>query len=270
MPVAPQFQRLALMIGEDALTALHATHVAVFGLGGVGSWAAESLVRSGVGKITLVDSDTVCITNVNRQLPATSKTVGRSKVQELANRFQEIHPRISVEPIHGVYAAGDAEKFDLKRFDYVIDAIDSLTHKVDLIISAQQAGCTVFSSMGAGNKMDPTQIRIADIWDTTICPLARLVRSKLRERDYSGHVPCVYSTEKPREIRHTSARDGTHFCVCGDVVKNSSQPGLEAKDWCDSKMQINASVAHITATFGQFLASMVLNDVLKRIENSKI
>ncbi len=265
MPVGPQFQRLALMIGEDGLEAMHATEVAIFGLGGVGSWAAESLVRSGIGKVTLVDSDTVCITNVNRQLPATTRTVGRSKVQELANRFKEIHPKMTVNPIHSVYAAGDAEKFQLGKFDYVIDAIDSLTHKVDLIISAQAAGVTVFSSMGAGNKLDPTQIRIADIWDTKICPLARLVRNKLRERQFHGKVTCVYSTEPARPIQHTSVRDGSHFCVCGDQVKEATAAGMEAKDWCDSKMQINASVAHITATFGQYLASLVMNDVLRKV-----
>lgn len=265
MSIAPQFSRLALMIGDEGVQALHATEVAIFGLGGVGSWAAESLVRSGIGKITLVDSDTVCITNVNRQLPATTRTVGRSKVLELAQRFKEIHPKIAVEPIHAIYAAGESEKFNLGRFDYVIDAIDSLKHKVDLLISAQAAGCTVFSSMGAGNKLDPTQIRIADIWDTQIDPLAKLVRGKLRERGFSGHIPCVFSLEKPREIRHTSARDGTHHCYCSDMVKGAEGQGLEAKDWCDSKHQINASVAHITATFGQFLASMVMNDVLKKI-----
>lgn len=265
MNTLPQFSRLALMIGDEGVAALHATEVAVFGLGGVGSWAAESLVRSGIGKITLVDSDTVCITNVNRQLPATTRTVGRSKVLELAQRFQEIHPRMSVEPVHAVYAAGDAEKFRLGRFDYVIDAIDSLTHKVDLLISAQAAGCKVFSSMGAGNKIDPTLIRIADIWDTQIDPLARLVRGKLRERKFSGSIPCVFSLEKPLAIRHTSARDGSHRCYCSDMVKNAGDTPLEAKDWCDSKHQINASIAHITATFGQYLASMVIRDVLARL-----
>ncbi len=265
MAISPQFSRLALMIGDEGVEALHSTEIAVFGLGGVGSWAAESLVRSGVGKVTLVDSDTVCITNVNRQLPATTRTVGRSKVLELAQRFQEIHPKMTVEPIHSVYAAGDGEKFRLSRFDYVIDAIDSLTHKVDLIISAQAAGCTVFSSMGAGNKLDPTLIRIADIWDTSVDPLAKLVRGKLRERGFQGHLPCVFSLEKPRAIRHTSARDGSHHCYCSDIVKGAGDTPLEAKDWCDTKHQINASVAHITATFGQYLASMVLNDVLAKI-----
>lgn len=267
MSISPQFSRLALMIGDEGVQALHATEIAIFGLGGVGSWAAESLVRSGIGKITLVDSDTVCITNVNRQLPATTRTVGRSKVLELAQRFQEIHPKIAVEPIHAVYAAGDGEKFNLGRFDYVIDAIDSLTHKVDLLISAKAAGCTVFSSMGAGNKMDPTLIRIADIWDTSIDPLAKLVRGKLRERGFDGHIPCVFSLEKPRAIRHTSTRDGSHQCYCGDFVKGAEGSELAAKDWCDSKHQINASVAHITATFGQYLASMVMNDVLKKLDS---
>jgi len=244
MPVSPQFSRLALMIGDEGVQALHATKVAFFGLGGVGSWAAESLVRSGIGNITLVDSDTVCITNVNRQLPATTATVGEVKVDVLARRFCEINPALQVESIHAMYAVGDAEKYELKRFDYIVDAIDSLKSKVDLILAAQAAGCTVFSSMGAGNKLDPTQIRIADIWDTQIDPMAKIVRGKLRDQGFTGHLQCVYSLEHPR------------------VVIPAPTP---ASATATPKRHTNASVAHITATFGQFLASMVMNDVLKKI-----
>lgn len=265
MAITPQFHRLALMLGDDGLEALHATEVAVFGIGGVGSWAAESLVRSGIGKITLVDSDTVCVTNINRQLQATTRNLGRSKVLEMASRLRDIHPRATIEPIHGVYEAAHKDEFHLERFDYVIDAIDSLTHKVDLIISATEAGATVFSSMGAGNKLDPTQIRVGNIWDTRMCPLAKLVRKKLRERGFSADCQCVYSLELPQPIRHTSSRDGTHKCICGDEVKGEGAGELDAKDWCDSKAQINASISHITATFGQFLAGLVIQDVMKKL-----
>ena len=265
MAISPQFHRLALMLGDDGIEALHATEVAIFGLGGVGSWCAESLVRSGVGKITLVDSDTVCVTNVNRQLQATTRNLGRSKVQEMANRLRDLHPKASIEPVHGIYEASRREDFHLERFDYVIDAIDSLAHKVDLIQAAQAAGATVFASMGAGNKMDPTQIRIASIWETKMGPLAKLVRKKLRAQGFTGDCQCVYSLEPAHEIRHTSSRDGSHQCICGDVVRDDESGTLESKDWCDSKMEINASVAHITATFGQFLAGMVIQDVMKKL-----
>lgn len=265
MAITPQFHRLALMLGDDGIEALHATEVAIFGIGGVGSWAAESLVRSGVGKVTLVDSDTICVTNINRQLQATTRNLGRSKVIEMANRLKDIHPRATITPIHGVYDASRKEEFHLERFDYVIDAIDSLTHKVDLIISATAAGAKVYSSMGAGNKLDPTQIRIGNIWETRHCPLAKLVRKKLRERGFQGDCQCVYSLELPNPIRHTSARDGTHKCICADEVKGEGEGELEAKDWCESKVEINASVSHITATFGQFLAGLVIQDVMGKL-----
>jgi len=267
MAISPQFHRLALMLGDDGIEALHATEVAIFGLGGVGSWCAESLIRSGIGKLTLVDSDTVCITNVNRQLQATTRNVGRSKVAEMANRLRDLHPKATIEVIHGVYSAENRDEFRLARFDYVIDAIDSLTHKVDLIMSATAAGCTVYSSMGAGNKMDPSQIRIADIWDTRQCALAKLVRKKLRDRGFEGHCQSVFSVEESWDIRHTSAREGTHQCICGDSVRGDEEQNK--KDWCDTKAEINASVSHITATFGQFLAGMVINDVIKKLRQGQ-
>jgi tRNA A37 threonylcarbamoyladenosine dehydratase len=253
------------MLGDDGIEALHATDVAIFGLGGVGSWCAESLVRSGIGRITLVDSDTICVTNINRQLQATTKNLGRSKVMEMASRLRDIHPKATIEPIHGVYEASRREEFHLEKFDYVIDAIDSLSHKVDLIMAAHGAGATVYSSMGAGNKMDPSQIRIGSIWASKNCSLAKLVRKKLRERGFTGDCQCVYSLESAQEIRHTSARDGSHKCICADEVRGDDCGDLVAKDWCDSKQEINASVSHIAATFGQFLAGMVVNDVMKKL-----
>ncbi len=256
------------MLGDDGIEALHATEVAVFGIGGVGSWAAESLVRSGIGKITLVDSDTICVTNINRQLQATTRNLGRSKVIEMANRLRDIHPRATITPIHGVYEASKREEFHLEKFDYVIDAIDSIQHKVDLIISASEAGAKVLSSMGAGNKLDPSQIRVASIWDTKMCPLAKIVRKKLRDRGFQGDCQCVYSLEQPQPIRHTSSRDGTHQCICAGDVRGEGAGELEAKDWCDTKAEINASVSHITATFGQFLAGLVIQDVMKQLRAS--
>lgn len=274
MGVPAQFHRLALLAGELGIQALQSTAVAVFGVGGVGSWCAESLVRSGVGKITLVDSDTVCVTNINRQLQATTRNIGRSKVTEMAARLREINPRATIKEHYGVYEASAREEFNLAQYDFVVDAIDSLTHKVDLIISATAAGAMVFTSMGAGNKLDPTLIRMDSIWNTTICPLAKLVRKKLREREFAGDCRAVYSLEHPQPIRHTSAREGSHYCVCAGEVKGLPGPQEkltpEAKDWCDSKLQINASAVHITAIFGNYLAAMVIQECLRNCQSLEV
>jgi len=244
MDIPPRFSRLALAIGAEGISALQNVSVAFFGLGGVGSWAAESLVRSGVGRIALIDGDTICVTNINRQLPATMDRLGQSKADVLAERFRTINPEISIEVRHGMYAPGDSSHYGLERFTYLVDAIDSLDAKVDLLISAQAAGCRVFSSMGAGNKLDPTQIRIGDIWNTSIDPLAKRVRGKLRERGFAGHIPCVYSLEKPlTPLTHERPAEAT----------------------AHPRRVINASVAHVTAAFGQYLAYMVMDDVLKQI-----
>jgi len=255
MEMLPQFHRIALMVGDEGLQALQSTHVAVFGVGGVGSWCAESLIRSGIGKLTIVDSDTVCITNVNRQLQATTRNVGRSKVHEIAERLRDINPQAEIEVIHGIYSPELRADFHLNRFDYVIDAIDSLSNKVDLVISASEAGCTVFSSMGAGNKMDPSQIRQGDIWKTQMCALAKAVRCKLRERNFTGKLTCVYSLESPQKTQTTSVRDGSDITV-RDILD---------KEWSQCKAPTNGSLVFITAIFGNFLASMVFHDVMEKL-----
>lgn len=241
--IPPFLSRLASLVGDEAIEALRQSSVIVFGLGGVGSWAAESLARSGIGRISLVDSDTVCVTNINRQLPALHSTVGEAKAQVLAARLKDINPALEVEALYRSYAPGDGASFHLDTYDYVVDAIDSMDSKVDLIISAQAAGCKVFSSMGAGNKLDLSLIRLGDIWETAVDPMAKTVRVKLRARDFNAPLKCVYSLEKP-----ISPRQGP------------PPPGATAHP----RRFVNASAAHVTATFGQYLASLVIQDALSR------
>jgi tRNA A37 threonylcarbamoyladenosine dehydratase/predicted adenine nucleotide alpha hydrolase (AANH) superfamily ATPase len=195
------FQRLGLLTGTDVLEKLASTRVLVVGVGGVGSWCAEALVRSGIGKIGIVDFDTVCASNVNRQLQATSRTLGKLKVEVLKQRLLEINPRCEVTAWEKVFSRETAAEFGIEKADYVIDAIDSITHKLDLIETVLnssapgRAAVKLFSSMGMARKIDPTRIKISSIWKTHNCPLARLVRQGLRARGFNGDFTAVYSDE---------------------------------------------------------------------------
>ncbi|MDR2371491.1 MAG: tRNA threonylcarbamoyladenosine dehydratase [Treponema sp.] len=245
----PLFQRLALLTGTDALDSLAETRVIVFGLGGVGSWCAEALVRSGVGFIDIVDSDRICVTNINRQVEATSRTVGFSKAETLKERLLEINPACAVNAMEKVFSRETAGSFDIARADYVIDAIDSLTFKLDLIEACSEAGVSFFSSMGMAQKLDPTRLRTADIWKTEGCPLARLVRQGLRKRGYSGHFTAVYSDE--RLPLHEGAVCGGAACLC-------PAGGRSGPEWCGMKRVINGSAVTVTAAAGLVLASLVI------------
>ncbi|MBI9020710.1 MAG: tRNA threonylcarbamoyladenosine dehydratase, partial [Verrucomicrobia bacterium] len=188
----PAFHRTELLIGDAALKKFAETRVILFGVGGVGSWCAEALIRSGVGHLTIVDNDVICVTNINRQLQATAKNVGQSKVEALKTRLLEIHPDAEITALQKVYNYETREEFDLPSYDYVIDAIDSLSHKVDLIASVMDMGVTLFSAMGAACKLDATTIRVDSIWKTHGCKLAKFVRKRLRHRGVTGDCLCVY------------------------------------------------------------------------------
>jgi len=244
------FQRLSLLTGTAVLEALAKSRVLVFGLGGVGSWCAEALVRSGVGALGIVDSDRVCVTNVNRQAQATSRTIGRPKAEALSERLLEINPRCRVEVFDTVFSKENAGLFDFSTADYVIDAIDSLSFKLDLIETAAAAGRKIFASMGMAQKLDPLQIKTADIWETRGCPLARLVREGLRRRGFAGHFTAVYSEERLPLREGLSVGCGTGRCLC---------PG-GGTEWCASKKVINGSAMPVTAAAGLVLASLVLRD----------
>lgn len=260
MPTPPIFHRAELLLGTTAMELLAHSRVAIFGIGGVGSWAAEALVRTGLGHLTLVDSDLVCITNANRQVQATAFNAGAVKVQALAERLLELSPNCKIEPVQKVYSWKTRHEWDFRRFDYVLDAIDSLSSKVDLIASADGAGATVFASMGAACKLDSTQVRVASIWKTENCPLARRVRRGLREIGFEGSPLCVYSPEVVPNAGMATAC-GSHACLC---PKTSSEEDGPVHEWCSHKAVINGSLVHVTAAFGMALAGLVVQNVVSR------
>ena len=252
--VNPLFQRLALITGAEGLGKLAQTSVLIVGVGGVGSWCAEALVRSGVGKIGIVDSDIVCVTNVNRQTQATSGTVGRVKVEALQQRLLEINPHCAVTAWQKVFSRENAAEFGIEKADYVIDAIDSLAHKLDLIETASAAGVKFFSSMGMAQKLDPTRIKTADIWETHGCPLARLIRQGLRKRGFNGSFTVVYSDERLERREGIAISCGSDNCLCNG-------------EWCGGKKVINGSAVTVTASAGMALASLVLRDVMGQLSD---
>ena len=185
-----------MLLGREGMQKLAQAHVAVFGIGGVGSFAAEALVRSGIGAVTLVDKDTVSLSNCNRQLIATQKTVGRPKVEVMAERAREIRTDVQVYPRREFFLP-QSQDWDFSQYSYIIDAVDTVSAKIELAVRAQAAGVPIISSMGAGNKLDPAAFRVADLYETSVCPLARVMRRELRRRGIT-HMKVVYSTEPPR------------------------------------------------------------------------
>lgn len=191
-----QFSRIELMLGSDALKKLKGSRVAIFGIGGVGSYTAEALARSGIGALDLIDNDTVCITNINRQLYATLSTVGKYKVDVAKERIGDINPETEVRTYKTFYMPENADSFDFGNYDYVVDAIDTVTAKIELAVRAANASVPIISAMGAGNKMNPTMLEAADIYETSVCPLARVMRYELKKRGIKA-MKVVYSKEKP-------------------------------------------------------------------------
>ena len=194
-------ERTAYLIGEAGVELLEKKHVALFGVGGVGGYVAEALGRAGVGKLTLVDKDTVSISNINRQIIATYETVGQSKTEVMASRLRSINPEIEVICRERFFLPNTADEFDFTAYDYVVDAVDTVTAKLELVKRAQEAGVPVISCMGTGNKLDPGRFEIADIGKTSVCPLAKVMRRELKKRGIT-HLKVLYSKEEP--IKHTA------------------------------------------------------------------
>ena len=264
IPMTAIFRRMELLVGNAAMEQLYAKRVIIFGVGGVGSWCAESLVRSGIRRLTIVDSDRVCITNINRQLMATTETVGQVKVEALKQRLLSINPSAEITALQQIFCQDTADSFQLDTYDYIIDAIDSLKDKALLILLATQTQARFFSSMGAALKMDPTRIRVAEFWRVQGDPLARALRKRFK-RD--GQYPkrkfqCIYSDELLQNLG-TVTTCGTEQCLCPKAKAGPGDPALLNHEWCSAKAQINGTVAHITAIFGFMLASLVVQDVLK-------
>ena len=247
------FSRTGLVIGAEGLARLEACTVAVVGLGGVGSWAAEALARAGVGGLVLVDNDSVCVTNIHRQLVASVSTVGRPKAEVMRGRALDINPRIRVQALHLRYGPDSAGEVLRPGVSYVVDAIDSVQAKLDLVVRAGEAGIPVISSMGAGNKLDPTRVEVADISGTSICPLARAMRKELRLRGVE-RLKVVFSCEVPVE------------------VAESANPCLGGCDFDCPKRDLSwsapraapGSVSFVPPVFGFVIAAEVIKDLLAR------
>ena len=222
-----QFSRTRLLLGPKAMERLSACRVAVFGIGGVGGYTVEALARSGVGALDLIDDDKVCLTNVNRQLHALRSTVGQYKADVAAARVKEINPDCRVAVHKTFFLPETQDQFDFRLYDYVVDAIDTVTGKLALVEKARGAGTPIICAMGAGNKLDPTAFRVADIYKTSVCPLARIIRSECRKRGIR-HLKVVYSTEEP-------------------IRTGMSEPG---------------STAFVPSTAGLLIASAVIRDLL--------
>lgn len=244
------FLRTQLLLGKEAMEKLAASAVVIFGVGGVGSYAAEAVARSGVGRIDLVDDDVVCLTNINRQLPATRRTVGLKKAEVMRQRILDINPDCDVRALTCYYDAGTAGEFDLAQYDYVVDAIDTVTSKLILIERAIEAGVPIISSMGAGNKLDPTALQVADIYKTSVCPLARVMRRELKKRGVKA-LRVVYSKEPPL----TPQADGQTGCKGGCVCP----PGATRN--CAQRRQVPGSMSFVPSAAGLILASQVILDL---------
>ncbi len=245
-----KFSRTELIIGERGLRSLAQSHVAVFGIGGVGSYAVEALARAGVGKLTLVDYDDICITNINRQIHALHSTTGDSKVEAMKNRIKDINPDMQVRALKQWYLPDHADEMLNIGFDYIIDAIDTVTAKLDLIEQAFRRNIPIVSAMGAGNKLDPTRLEVADISQTSVCPLAKVMRKELRKRGINSGLKVVYSKEPPIKPDKSSV-NCKDYCIC---------PGGEGS--CTVRRQIPGSISFVPSVSGLFLASAVVRDLL--------
>ncbi len=245
------FSRFEMLVGQNAIEKLKNSRVAVFGIGGVGSFAVEGLVRSGVGKFILVDDDLVCLTNLNRQLHATRKTIGRPKVDVMKERILDINPKAEVVTHRLFYLPQTAGTLLDGEIDYIIDAIDTVTAKIDLVLRAREKGIPILSSMGTGNKYDPTKLRITDISKTTIDPLARVMRKELRTRGITS-LKVLFSDELPSKTRETDRSSCKENCVC--------PAGTDRK--CTDRRNIPGSSAFVPPAAGLIIASEVVKDLL--------
>ena len=234
-----KFDRTKRLLGADAMNKIKNSHVAVFGIGGVGGHAADALIRSGIGEITIVDSDEVAESNINRQLIATTKTVGRKKVEVMREHLLEINPEVIVHVYDCFFLPETKDQFDFSAYDYVIDAVDTVTAKLALVEACKEAGVPIVSSMGAGNKLDPTAFEVTDIYKTTVCPLAKVMRKELKARGIKK-LKVVYSKEIPLE-----PIEDEDF-VSDEVRRRRSTPG---------------SIAFVPSVAGLILAGEVVKDI---------
>ena len=245
-----QFSRTELLFGKDKMEILNSAHVAVFGIGGVGGFAVEALVRSGISHIDIIDNDKVCLTNLNRQIIATRFTVGKYKVDVMKERILDINPQAEVNVFKCFYLPETKNLFDFKKYDYVVDAVDTVTAKIQIILQAKEAGTRIISCMGAGNKIDPLKFQVADISETSVCPLARVMRHECKKRGIKN-VKVVFSTEKPRRPIEDMSISCQTNCICPS--------GTEHK--CTQRRDIPGSTAFVPSVAGLIIAGEILKDL---------
>lgn len=245
-----QFSRTELLLGKEAMEKLKNAKVAVFGIGGVGGYVCEALVRSGVGAFDLIDDDKVCLTNLNRQIIATRKTVGKYKTDVMRDRILEINPDARVEVHKCFFLPENAGEFPFEEYDYIVDAVDTVTAKISLVMKAQEMNVPIISSMGAGNKLDASQFRVADIYKTKVCPLAKVMRRELKKRGVKK-LKVVYSEEQPTRPVEDMAISCRTNCIC--------PPGAAHK--CTERRDIPGSVAFVPSVAGLIIAGEVVKDL---------
>ena len=242
-----QFSRTQLLLGQESMDLLANATVAVFGIGGVGGYTVEALARSGVGHFVLVDDDKVCLTNINRQIIATRSSVGKYKVDVMKERILDINPKAEVETYKCFYLPENADAFDFTKYSYVVDAVDTVTAKIEIIMRAKACNVPVISCMGAGNKLDPTKFEVTDIYKTSVDPLARVMRKKLKENRVKK-LKVVYSKEKPLRVRQSG---------CG---KNCICPPGSARN-CDMRRAVPGSISFVPSVVGLIIAGEVVRDL---------
>lgn len=248
-----QFSRTELLLGHENMERLRNARVAVFGIGGVGGFTVEALARSGVGTLDLIDDDRVCLTNINRQIYATHSTIGQYKVDAARERIRDINPEAVVHTYKTFYMPDTAEQFDFSVYDYVVDAIDTVTGKLMLAEEAYRTGTPIISSMGAGNKLDPTAFTVADIYETSVCPLAKVMRRELKKRGIS-HLKVVYSKEKPLVPLDDTSDSCRNHCICPP----------ENTRTCTVRRQIPGSTSFVPSVVGLIIAGEVIKDLTVR------
>lgn len=249
-----QFSRTQLLLGDEAMNKLAASRVAVFGIGGVGGYVCEALIRSGVGAIDLVDDDKVCLTNLNRQIIATRKTVGQYKTQVMKERILDINPDAKVEVHNCFFLPETADDFEFEKYDYVVDAVDTVTAKIALVMKCREKNVPIISSMGAGNKLDASAFRVADIYKTKVCPLAKVMRRELKKRGVKK-LKVVYSEEMPIKPLEDMSSSCKTNCIC--------PPGAQHK--CTQRRAIPGSVAFVPSVAGLIIAGEVVKDLIKDV-----
>ena len=247
-----QFSRTELLIGKEAITKLNNATVAIFGLGGVGSFACEGLARAGVQNFVLVDDDKICLTNLNRQIIALRSTIGKYKADVMKERILAINPNANVEVYKEFFEPNSSHDMLDNSIDYIIDAVDTVTAKIELVITAEKMNIPIISAMGTGNKLDPTRLEVADIYKTEMCPLAKVMRKELRKRKIK-HLKVVYSKEEPIKIDNASEASCKTNCIC--------PPGTRRK--CALRNQVPGSISFVPSVAGLIISGEVVKDLLK-------